>query len=45
MLENVDLISLEFSCVDFVENLEENEDVEENAVMFTSLSVPVIDLD
>ena len=45
MLENVVFISLEFSCVDFVEHLEENEDIEENTVMFTSLSVPFIDLD
>jgi hypothetical protein len=44
MFKNVDFFWLQLSGIDFIENLEQNENVEENAVMFTSLIVPVLDL-
>ncbi len=44
VFENVSFFCLEFSGVDFIENLEEDEDVEEDAIMFTCLIIPILDL-
>ena len=43
MLEDVEFIILEFSCIDFVEDLEKYEDVEEDRVVLSGFVVPFLD--
>ena len=45
VFEDVVFMSLEFSSVDFVEDLEQDEDVEEDRVMLSGLIVPVTNAD
>ena len=45
ILENVQLSFLEFPGVDFIEDLHQDEGVEEYAVMFAGLVVPLADAD
>ena len=40
--ENIEFIFLEFSGVEEVEDLKENENVKENAEMLTSLMIPIL---
>jgi hypothetical protein len=44
MLKDVYFLWLQFSSVYLVENLEQYEYIEEDAVMFTSLIVPIFNL-
>jgi len=43
MLEYVEFFILEFSCIDFVEDLEKYEDVEEDRVVLSGFVVPFLD--
>lgn len=45
VFEDVGFFWLQFSGVDFVEDLEQDENVEEDAVMFTGFLIPVSSLD
>jgi len=44
VFEDVGFIGFEFSCVDFVEDLEEHKDVEEDGVVLSGLVVPFSDV-
>ena len=44
MLKHVYFFCLQFSGVDLIEHLKQHENVEEDAVMFTSLIVPIFNL-
>jgi hypothetical protein len=43
VLEDVVFFILEFSCINFVEDLEKNENVEEDRVMLSGFIVPIFD--
>jgi hypothetical protein len=43
VLEDIVFLVFEFSCIDFVEDLKEHEDIEENRVMFSGFIIPVFD--
>ena len=45
IFENVVFISFQLTSVDFVEYLKENENVEEDGVVFSCLVVPIADSD
>jgi hypothetical protein len=43
VLEDIVFLVFEFSCIDFVEDLKEHEDIEENRVVFSGFIIPVLD--
>jgi hypothetical protein len=43
VLEDVILVSFEFSCVDLIENLEQDENIEEDRIVLSCLVVPISD--
>jgi len=43
VLENVVLVSFEFSCVDLIENLKQHKNVEEDRVVLSCFIIPVSD--
>lgn len=43
--EDVDFGGLQFSCVDLVEDLKQNESVEEDAVMLSAIYCPLLNAD